>query len=208
MKARPRAASPLTALLLTALLLTAAVLVPLAGCADSGSPSSARKPAASAARTPAGSTAGPAGFSPVDSGWVQLALPMTEQALPLLELAPSRGADPKLAAWAAGVAAGHRADVTELRRLRDRMGLPETNVHEGHAMPGMVTAEHMAQAKKAEGAAFDRLLLRLVRDHLKHSEKISESEQRNGKGAAARDLAADLAADRADSLRTAPALAS
>ncbi|MEO3764259.1 DUF305 domain-containing protein [Streptomyces sp. B8F3] len=201
MKARPPAASPCAALLLAAVL-----LVPLANCAGQDSPPAAREPATSSGSTPAGSAAGPAGFSPVDSGWVQLALPMTEQALSLLELVPSRGADPELAAWAADVAAGHRADVAELRRLRDRMGLPDTNVHEGHAMPGMVTAEHMAQARRAEGADFDRLLLRLVRDHLKHSEKISDSERRNGNGPMARDLAAALAADRAGALRTAPGL--
>ncbi|WBB61579.1 DUF305 domain-containing protein [Streptomyces sp. WMMC500] len=201
MNARPPAASPLTALLLTA-----ALLVPLAGCAGSGSPPPARERAAASGSTPAASPAGPAGFSHVDSGWVQLALPMTEQALPLLDLAPSRGADPDLAAWAADVAAGHRADVAELRGLRDRMGLPDTNVHEGHAMPGMVTAAHLARARQAEGAAFDRLLLRLVRDHLTHSKKISDSERRNGTGPAARDLAAALAAARADALRTAPAL--
>lgn len=206
MKARPPAASRLAALLLTA-----ALVGPLTGCAGDGGPAADRGPAASAASTPAGSPAASpagsaAGFSPVDTGWVQLVLPMTEQALPLLELAPSRGTDPKLAAWAADVATGHRADVAELRRLRDRMGLPDTNVHEGHAMPGMVTAAHMARARQAEGAAFDRLLLRLVRDHLRQSEKISDSERRNGAGAPARDLAAALAADRADSLHTAPAL--
>ena len=194
MKARPPAASRLAALLLTA-----ALLGPLAGCAGDGEPAADRGPAGSPA-------ASAAGFSPVDTGWVQLVLPMTEQVLPLLELAPSRGGDPKLAAWAADVAAGHRADVAELRRLRDRMGLPATNVHEGHAMPGMVTAAHMARARQAEGAAFDRLLLRLVRDHLRQSEKISDSERRNGAGAPARDLAAALAADRADARHTAPGL--
>lgn len=201
MKAGPPAASPLAALLLSA-----ALLVPLAGCAGSDSPPSARESATSSGSPQSGSPGAGGGFSPVDAGWVQLALPMTEQALQLLDLAPSRGADPRLASWAADVAAGHRADVAELRRLRDRMGLPATNVHEGHAMPGMVTAEHMAQAGKAEGADFDRLLLRLVRDHLEHSAKIGDSERRNGNGKAARDLAAALAGDRTDALRTAPDL--
>ncbi|MET9664695.1 DUF305 domain-containing protein [Streptomyces sp. NPDC006475] len=119
---------------------------------------------------------------------------MNNQALELLTLVGGRGGDPALKAWAASLAVGHRAELGRLNALLDRIGLPRTDVHAGHDMPGMVTAADLGRARTLRGAAFDSFLGRELRAHLEQSARVSLSESRGGTGAEARRLAADLAA--------------
>ncbi|WP_217226852.1 DUF305 domain-containing protein [Streptomyces anulatus] len=143
---------------------------------------------------PGGSPApsGTASATPTDIGWVQLMTPMNQQAVKLLTLAAERAAEPRVRAFAVRLRTGHEPELTLLRPLLTRMGLPLTDVHAGHDMPGMVTEQDLEAARAAEGPALDRLVLARIRDHLRQSARVSRSEITAGGRADARELARAL----------------
>ncbi|MFB9360274.1 DUF305 domain-containing protein [Actinoplanes nipponensis] len=135
-------------------------------------------------------------FGGTDLAWVEITIAMDEQLLPLLALAPGRGADAGLRALAADVRAGHEQELTVLRALHDQAGLPAENPHEGMPMPGMVTPEQVTEAAAARGPAFDELLARHLRAHLEQGVRLAGSEQRAGVEPQTRTLAAQAVANR------------
>lgn len=173
------------------------VLLAVPGC-------SAATPASTPVRTsPVGTPAGvpvqtPSGAT--DAAWLQLMTPMNEGAAELLTMAADRATDPGLRSWATDLAASHRAELEQMRPLLRQLGLPATNVHEGHEMPGMVTPGDLAQARAAKGAAFEKVLVVQIREHLEHSARVSRSEVDAGSEAAAKKLAASLVEARAAEL--------
>ncbi|WP_405849882.1 DUF305 domain-containing protein [Streptomyces niveus] len=142
-------------------------------------------------QTPSGAT---------DAAWLQLMTPMNEGAVELLTMAADRATDSGLRSWATDLAASHRAELEQMRPLLRQLGLPATNVHEGHEMPGMVTPGDLAQARAAKGAAFEKVLVVQIREHLEHSARVSRSEVDAGSEAAAKKLAASLVEARAAEL--------
>ncbi|MFB6426854.1 DUF305 domain-containing protein [Streptomyces microflavus] len=183
----PTARLPVVAPILLALLGLAAS----AGCSTTTEPA----PAASPVRTavaPSPKASPSASSTPTDAAWAQLMTPMNEKALALLTLAADRGTEPRLRAFATRLRSGQEAELGRLRPLLARMGLPDTDVHAGHDMPGMVTEADLEAAGAAEGGAFDRLFLTGIRDHLRHSAQVSRSEITAGARADAKQLAADL----------------
>ncbi|MFH9560278.1 DUF305 domain-containing protein [Streptomyces globisporus] len=177
-------------------LLGALVLGGTAGCSPT---------ADSAPRTAQARKSPPAGAPTVtstatDVGWVQLMTPMNQQAVKLLALAAERAAEPRVRDFAERLRTGQEAELVCLRALLTRMGLPGTDVHAGHDMPGMVTVRDLEAARAAEGPAFDRLVLVQIRDHLRQSAQVSRSEITSGGRADARELAAALVTARETSL--------
>ncbi|WP_326812718.1 DUF305 domain-containing protein [Streptomyces scopuliridis] len=182
-----RLATPLPALLL---------FLFLSGCSTPPDPPAG----ADRSSSPAPSSTTP--FTATDSGWIQLMTPMNEQAGQLLALASARESPPPLASWAAALAKEHRAELAQLRQLLDRMGLPDTNVHEGHDMPGMVTDADLDRARRLTGADFDGFVRQEIRAHLEQSGRVSRSESQAGGGQEAKRLAARIADIRAEQLKT------
>lgn len=195
MKAVRRAAA---SLLLPLILATG-----LTSCNASDAPEPPPRPAGPPASGPAPSRSG----DPTDSAWVQLMIPMDDQAVALLAMAERRTADPRLRSWATRLRTAQDAELTALRGLRDRMGLPATDVHAGHNMPGMVTADDLVEARAAEGDAFDRLLVAQIRDHLRQSAQVSRSETTAGTRADAKERAKALVTARESQLADLDALA-
>ncbi|MFD4124671.1 DUF305 domain-containing protein [Streptomyces globisporus] len=180
-------------------LLGALALGGTAGCspaADSAAPRTAQARKSPPTGTPAATSAS----TSTDVGWVQLMTPMNQQAVKLLALAAERAAEPRARDFAGRLRTGQEAELVRLRALLARMGLPGTDVHAGHDMPGMVTVRDLEAARAAEGPAFDRLLLVQIRDHLRQSAQVSRSEITSGGRADARELAAALVTARETSL--------
>ncbi|MEV8444768.1 DUF305 domain-containing protein [Streptomyces parvus] len=150
--------------------------------------------------TPTAIPASASASTATDVGWVQLMTPMNQQAVKLLTLAAARAAEPRVRDFAVRLRTGQKSELDCLRALLTRMGLPGTDVHAGHDMPGMVTVRDLEAARAAEGPAFDRLVLVQIRDHLRQSEQVSRSEITSGGRADARELAAALVTAREASL--------
>lgn len=127
-----------------------------------------------------------------DVAWLQLMTPMNEGAVELLTMAADRSPDPRVRSWASDMATAHRAELGKMRSLWKKLGLPGTNIHEGHEMPGMVTPGDLTKARTAKGAAFEKLFVTQIREHLEHSARVSSSEVDAGSEAAAKKLAAAL----------------
>ncbi|MEV0008597.1 DUF305 domain-containing protein [Streptomyces sp. NPDC051840] len=147
-----------------------------------------------------GSSAPAPSAGPTDSAWVQLMIPMDDSAVALLDLAAERATRTGLRSWASRLREDLATELAGLRALRDGMRLPDTDVHEGHDMPGMVTATDLEAAGSTRGEAFDRLLVARIRDHLRQSERVSRSETSEGEAPEARALARTLVADRGEQL--------
>ncbi|MGW9191836.1 DUF305 domain-containing protein [Streptomyces sp. G9] len=177
-------------------LLGALALGGAAGCSPAGE--SAPRSAQARETPPTGTP--PAASTATDVGWVQLMTPMNQQAVKLLTLAAERAAEPRVRDFAVRLRTGQEAELDRLRALLTRMGLPGTDVHAGHDMPGMVTVRDLEAARAAEGPAFDRLVLAQIRDHLRQSAQVSRSETTSGGRADARELAAALVTARETSL--------
>ncbi|MFJ8965898.1 hypothetical protein ACIRG5_41565 [Lentzea sp. NPDC102401] len=112
-------------------------------------------------------------------------IPMNEQLLPALDVAP-------LARFAAELRAS-QAD--ELVRLRDRAGLPDTNPHAGHQMPGLVSEADLLAIRTDPSA-----LAKKLHEHLDQTAKLARSEQENGTDAATKEFAASVESSRRDQL--------
>ncbi|MGW3584399.1 DUF305 domain-containing protein [Streptomyces rubiginosohelvolus] len=181
-------------------LLGALALGGTAGCspAAESAPRTAQAPESSPTGTPAATS--PSTSTATDVGWVQLMTPMNQQAVKLLALAAERATAPRVQDFAVRLRTGQEAELIRLRSLLTRMGLPGTDVHAGHDMPGMVTVRDLDAARAAEGSAFDRLVLVQIRDHLRQSAQVSRSEITSGGRADARELAAALVTARERSL--------
>ncbi|MGN5633075.1 DUF305 domain-containing protein [Streptomyces sp. AC154] len=176
------------------------LLLLLAGCATPADAKHPAAPAPSVSAAPSAAAPAAAGSGtpadPTDAAWAQLMTPMNEQAVVLLSLAGQRAADPRVRGWAAGLRTAQNGELARLRPLLARMGLPDTNVHEGHDMPGMVTEGDLEQARAVEGRAFDRLVTTLIRDHLRQSAQVSRSETESGTRPDAKRLATALVSAR------------
>ncbi|MBB5869034.1 uncharacterized protein (DUF305 family) [Allocatelliglobosispora scoriae] len=159
------------------------------------------------APTATASTAAPVAVAGgTDLAWTQLTLALDEHALQILELAPERAADAKLKAFAAEVAAAHRDEAAELKRMLVEIQAPPGNPHEGHVMPGMVTPEALAAMRASSGAAFDALLTTSLREHLSQCLSLAKSEQKAGSQPAVKALAMAIEKDRGSALERLTAL--
>ncbi|WP_447006875.1 DUF305 domain-containing protein [Saccharothrix isguenensis] len=129
----------------------------------------------------------PSPFNATDTAWIQLMIPMNEQLLPALDLAP-----PALAGFAAGLRASHEQELVDLKRLRDRAGLADANVHAGHQMPGLVSQADLAALRLDPSALPAKL-----REHLEQSASLARGEQDSGADQESRELAGAIASKRA-----------
>jgi uncharacterized protein (DUF305 family) len=134
-------------------------------------------------------------FNPTDVAWLQLVVPMTENALSAARLAPERAASPAVRAAAEAVAAPSEKVLVRLKGARDRAGLPAADVHSGHRMPGMVTAADLVALRTGSGAEFDERLVALLRAHTAQLVVLAKGEQTSGADAETKRLAGEVGAE-------------
>ncbi len=144
------------------------------------------------------------GFNSTDRAWLQLMIPMHEQALGVLELVPARSPDPATSRLGQQVAATLRTELEQLRALRTRAGLPATNVHEGHDLPGLVTAEELRAVEQARAAALGPLVTARLREHFQQSIVLCRGERTSGADQPTKTLSAAIERARATQLAQLP----
>ncbi|MBM0278825.1 DUF305 domain-containing protein [Micromonospora tarensis] len=157
-------------------------LVPAAGCAPG--PATESPAPALVVSTPATATLGG-----TDAAWIQLMIPMNEQVLKALDLVPGQTTDERIRDLAGRIAAGRRAELDDLRRLRGSAGLPAVNQHEGHELPGMVIPADLVVLRSLRAAAFDRAVRDTLREHVEQGARLADAEQTNGADPETRRLA-------------------
>ncbi|GIG10845.1 DUF305 domain-containing protein [Catellatospora coxensis] len=149
-----------------------------------------------------------AGAISTDVAWTQLMIALDERMLAALRLAPQRTGDKDLGTFAADVARRHEAEVVRLRELLQATGMPESNPHEGHDMPGMITKENLALLAGRSGAEFDAMLADSLRAHFEQCRMLAGSEQSAGADPAVKALAASVETTRQADLDQLAALTS
>jgi len=140
--------------------------------------------------------------NPTDAAWLELMIPMDEQFLQILDLAPARSRNPAVRRLAAQLAPSHRTELQQLTALRSEAGLPTTNPHEGHDMPGMMRADELLALSNLQGPAFDKTLSTEIQDHLNQSALITRSVKTAGQSPAVKTLAIRIEQTRTTQLAT------
>jgi len=152
--------------------------------------------------TVGGGDPGPGTGGGTDIAWVQLMIPMDEQLLPVLDLVPGHTADPALIRLAADLRGRYTTELQQLKALRTRAGLDDSNPHAGHRMPGLVDADTLAALGGSGGAEFERKVTECLRAHLDQLANLARSELANGTSPAVKDLARQVAESRSAGLAT------
>ncbi len=174
----------------------AVVALVMGGCAATGPATTG--PATTGPATTGSAAPGPTGpaattaFNPTDVAWLQLVVPMTENALAAARLAPDHSASARVRSAAAAFASSNEKVLTRLRAARDRAGLPASDVHSGHRMPGMVTPADLVALRTDHGAEFDRRLVALLRAHAGQLVVLARGEQASGADAETRALSREI----------------
>lgn len=160
-------------------LLAVVVALTMGGCATTAAPPPAVTPA----------------FNPTDVAWLQLVVPMTENALSAARLAPDHTGNPAVRTAADSVVPPSERLLERLKATRDRAGLAAADVHSGHRMPGMVTAADLVALRTGRGPDFDQRLVALLRAHAAQLVVLAKGEQTSGADAATRELAGEVGAE-------------
>ncbi|CAM5235666.1 DUF305 domain-containing protein [Streptomyces coeruleorubidus] len=170
---------------------------------DHGSGSSA---SASASPTRAtGESAAPGAFNDADVMFAQMMIPHHEQALEMSELADGRASDAEIKSLAADIEKAQDPEIRTMKSWLKAWGKPESagesmpgmdhgsgGMDHGSGMSGMMSDEDMKKLEAAKGTEFDRMFAELMIEHHKGAITMAEDEQKKGRDATAKKLAADV----------------
>ncbi|GGU42469.1 DUF305 domain-containing protein [Streptomyces coeruleorubidus] len=168
---------------------------------DHGSGSSA---SASATRA-TGESAAPGAFNDADVMFAQMMIPHHEQALEMSQLADGRASDAEIKSLAADIEKAQDPEIRTMKSWLKAWGKPESagesmpgmdhgsgGMDHGSGMSGMMSDEDMKKLEAAKGTEFDRMFAELMIEHHKGAITMAEDEQKKGRDATAKKLAADV----------------
>jgi uncharacterized protein (DUF305 family) len=166
-----------------------------------------------------GSAAANAAFTDADVRFATDMIVHHQQAIVMAQAAFTRAGDAKVKELATKIAAAQSPEINTMSGWLTRWGkplpsepampgmdhgsMPGTGHSSGMpgmdhgSMPGLMSDQEMADLMAATGPAFDKLFLQLMIKHHQGAIEMAGTEQRQGKDAAARELAAKIAADQA-----------
>jgi uncharacterized protein (DUF305 family) len=161
---------------------------------DHGSGSSA-----SASPTRAtGEDPAPGAFNDTDVMFAQMMIPHHEQALEMSKLADGRASDAEIKTLAAEIEKAQDPEIQTMKSWLKAWGKPESagenmpGMDHGSGMSGMMSDEDMKKLEAAKGTEFDRMFAEMMIEHHKGAITMAEDEQKNGRNATAKKLAADV----------------
>lgn len=146
---------------------------------------------------PAGSP--PDGLGATDLAFMDLVISQNESTLAALDLTATRPGS-ALRPVAARLQARYRAELAQVRELLARTGRQESDQHDGHDMPGMITAAELAAVGYAEGTAFDQQLTALLRTQFEEARTVARAELASGTSTPVVELSARIDSTRAEFL--------
>ncbi|OLR94854.1 DUF305 domain-containing protein [Actinokineospora bangkokensis] len=137
-----------------------------------------------------------------------------QQALRMTDLAPTRAANPQLAAFATRIADTQRPEIDMMNRWLTRNGGDDHAGHSGHSghsdhagMPGMATEEELAALEAARGPDFDAQFLRLMIRHHEGAVAMAQEVQQKGQDVFVQEMADNIIAEQTDEIARMRAMA-
>jgi uncharacterized protein (DUF305 family) len=105
--------------------------------------------------------------NPADVRFMQDMIGHHTQALVMTAMAPTRGASERILQLAQKIDISQRDEIKMMQDWLTERAQPLPDEHHSHGMhmPGMLTAEQLAQLDAARGAEFDRLFLTFMIQH-------------------------------------------
>jgi uncharacterized protein (DUF305 family) len=131
-------------------------------------------------RIPAGAL-----YTEADVRFMQGMIAHHAQAIYMSRLAAARGANPRILKFATKI---DQSQIAEIRLMQDWLrgnaqDAPDTNSWRTIRMPGMITAEQLAELDAARGKDFDRLFLTFMIEHHEGALKMVEDLFANARNA-------------------------
>ncbi|GEM29511.1 hypothetical protein NN3_05180 [Nocardia neocaledoniensis NBRC 108232] len=174
-------------------LAAASSLLLAAGCSDDSSDAPAHHSSTTTSASPTSATAGArTDFNDADVTFLQMMYPHHAQAVEMAKMVPSRTQNEQLIALAAQVEQAQAPEMQQITTLLTSFGKPAPTTgggHEGHGMPGMMTAEQMSALEAATGAEFDRQWLEMMIEHHEGAVDMANTELTGGVNAESKQLA-------------------
>ncbi|MFI7016128.1 DUF305 domain-containing protein [Streptomyces sp. NPDC050164] len=151
-----------------------------------------------------GENPAPGAFNDTDVMFAQMMIPHHEQALEMSKLADGRASDAEIKTLAAEIEKAQDPEIRTMKSWLKAWGKPESA---GESMPGMdhgsgemdhsqmsgmMSDEDMKKLEAAKGTEFDRMFAELMIEHHKGAITMAEDEQKKGRNATAKKLAADV----------------
>ncbi|MCT4353525.1 DUF305 domain-containing protein [Streptomyces sp. Je 1-79] len=160
----------------------------------------------SVSRTKQGSEASVSGspaadtFNDADVAFAQAMIPHHQQALEMARLADGRAEDTGVKKIVADVEKAQDPEIRKMRAWLKGWGRPESTDQGGHgaghggghSMAGMMSEQDMKELANLRGTAFDRKFAELMIAHHEGAVEMAETEQKDGRDATAKKLAADV----------------
>ncbi|MFF3316141.1 DUF305 domain-containing protein [Streptomyces sp. NPDC003035] len=116
-----------------------------------------------------------------DFSYAQMMIVHHRQALTMTALAPQRAASAQVKKLADRITAAQKPEIDAMEGwLKNNGGPREQGGHDHHTMPGMATEAQLAELRKAKGAAFDELFLKLMITH--HEGAVTMAAEVLGQG--------------------------
>jgi uncharacterized protein (DUF305 family) len=139
-----------------------------------------------------------------DVTFAQEMIPHHQQAVEMAALAGERAADPGVRELAADIEAAQEPEIETMTGWLEAWDeqVPTASTDHGDmghgssdAMPGMMTAEEMADLEQTEGTEFDRMFLEMMVEHHNGALEMARTEQAQGENPEAVALAERIEAD-------------
>ncbi|MGK5693921.1 DUF305 domain-containing protein [Streptomyces sp. URMC 128] len=144
-------------------------------------------------------------FNDADVMFAQMMIPHHEQALEMAELADGRASDAEIKTLVADIEKAQDPEIRTMKSWLKSWGKPESTgesmpgmdhgsggMDHGSGMPGMMSEGDMQKLEAAKGTEFDRMFAEMMIEHHKGAITMAEDEQKNGRNAQAKKLAADV----------------
>lgn len=145
-------------------------------------------------------------FNDADVMFAQMMIPHHEQALEMAELADGRAADTEIKSLVTDIEKAQGPEIQTLKSWlkswgkrasteKDMPGMDHGSSDMGHGgsgMSGMMSEEDMQKLEAAKGTAFDRMFAQMMIEHHQGAITMAKDEQKNGRNATAKKLAADV----------------
>ncbi|MFI6099250.1 DUF305 domain-containing protein [Lentzea sp. NPDC051213] len=128
-----------------------------------------------------------------DLAFLDLVIPQNESALAAIALAAG-----KPGSTLRQVEAGYREELVQAEELLAKAGRQESDQHDGHDMPGMITAAELKAIEDAQGTDFDRQLKALLRTQFEEARTVARAELSSGTSKPVLELASRIDRTRAE----------